>query len=240
MKKMNLYIYIDESGIIPKPETKVSDNDNFIMAAVITTEQHKLKRHFRKGIKNLINGNDKYAKELNENSEIKGSHIPENKKTIVFEKIFNNCADYTEIGIIQLHNKYADDKFKLVPARSFNYLLWKFLIRYYSKYRKKVDEPIENIYLYIDERNVAQKAKYDLKNYLEMKNFELPKPLFNNIYIEYVDSSTNSLVQFADMVANSYYRWLKFGEKGTIPKTIEMINTLLVNGKIFEYPIDNE
>ena len=95
---MNLYIYIDESGIIPKPETKVSDNDNFIMAAIITTEQHKLKRHFRKGIKNLINGNDKYAKELNENSEIKGSHIPENKKTIVFEKIFNNCADYTEIG----------------------------------------------------------------------------------------------------------------------------------------------
>lgn len=73
-----------------------------------------------------------------------------------------------------------------------------------------------------------------------MKNFELPKPLFKDIYVEYVDSSTNSLVQFADMVANSYYRWLKFDKSGTEPKTISMIEPFLVNGTVFEYPIKNE
>lgn len=237
---MDLYIYVDESGIIPKPQTQLPDNDIFIMSLIITTEHDKLKRHFRAGIKKLIKSNQKYAQEIQTNSEIKGSHLKESKKVCIFEKVFNNCRDYTEIGIIQLYNSIADDKFKLVPARSFNYLLWKFLIKYYFKHKRIVNESIERVYLYIDERNVAQKAKYDLKNYLEMKNFELPKPLFKDIYVEYVDSSTNSLVQFADMVANSYYRWLKFDKSGTEPKTISMIKPFLVNGTVFEYPIKNE
>lgn len=233
---MDLYIYVDESGIIPKPETQDPNYNNFIMSVIITTERDKLKRHFRKGVLKLTKSNKEHAQEMQINSEIKGSHLSESEKVVIFEKVFSNCKDYTEIGIIQLHNFSADDKFKLVPARSFNYLLWKFLIKYYFKHKRIVDKPIDNIHLYIDERNVAQKAKYDLKNYLEMKNFELPEPLFKNISVEYVDSTTNSLVQFSDMVANSYYRWLKFGKSGTEPTTISMINSFLVNGTVFEYP----
>lgn len=72
-----------------------------------------------------------------------------------------------------------------------------------------------------------------------MKNFELPNPLFKNVSVKYIDSTQQSLVQFADMVSNSYYLWLSFGRVGTMPKSLQLLNAMLVNHSIFEYPVVN-
>ncbi len=234
---MDLYIYIDESGVIPKPHVKVGKNDCFVLSIIITTQKDKLKRKFRTGMTNFIKRHTEFKKEFCDNKEIKGSHIKEKYKPIIFEKICKHCSNYTEIGIIQLHNSLADDKFREVPARAFNYLLWKFLIRYYFKHSKIVTDPVDTIHFIIDERNIAPKATHDLAGYLEMKNFELPTPLFKNVSVKYVDSSQFNLVQLADMVANSYFRWLRFGQTGSMPASIQILNSILVNGEIFQYPL---
>lgn len=237
---MDLYIYIDESGVIPKPHVKVGSNNCFVLSVIITTQKDKLNRKFKAGMNNFIKKHPEYKDEFNKNKEIKGSNIKEKDKPIIFEKICNHCSDYTEIGIIQLHNNLADDKFREVPARAFNYLVWKFLIRYYFKHSRIITKPVDSVWFFIDERNVAPKAIHDLTGYLEMKNFELPQPLFKNVSVKYVDSSQNHLVQFSDMVANSYFRWLRFNKKGSVPISIQILDSMLVNSKIFEYPEIND
>ena len=123
---MDLYIYIDESGVIPKPCTKVKENDCFVVAMIISTQKDKLNRIFKSGLVNLLKNHKEYREEFENNKEVKGSNIKERNKPIIFEKILKRCSDYTEIGIIQLHNSFADDKFREVSARAFNYLIWNF------------------------------------------------------------------------------------------------------------------
>lgn len=236
---MNLYLYIDESGTIPKSETIVDKDDCFVLGIIISSCPVKIRRCFRKGIVNLTNKFDKYKQELDISGEIKGSNVREKHKEMIFSRVYDKHSDTWELGIIRLHNKSASNNFRENSARAFNYLVWTFL-RYYFTHNKILTEPVEKIYLTIDERNVASKSRYELEGYLQMKNFELSvstnTSLFSEARVKYVDSSTESLVQMADMVANSYYRWLGHGESGSKPNSISMLETKLVNDCIFEYP----
>lgn len=232
---MDLYIYIDESGSIPKPHIKVRDNDCFIISFIITNKPSKISRKFRKGIVNLCKRFPECQSELNMYKEIKGSHIDEKSKSIIFQKIYDKCNEFLEIGIVQLHNSKAEDKFRQFPTLAFNFLVWKFL-KYYFARQSICAEEVENIHLIIDERNVASNAKHDLEGYMEIENFKLNNPLFLSVSVNYVDSKNESLVQFADMVANSYWRWLRFNKSGTKPNSIRVLNSLLVYNSIFEFP----
>lgn len=235
MLVLDLYIYIDESGTIPKPSVSVKDTDCFVLSLIITSKPSILSRKFRKGIVELCSRYPDYKTELNEHKEIKGSHIEEQNKSVIFNYFYDKCFDIAEIGIVQLHNSKAEDKFRQYPTRSFNFLVWKFL-KYYFKCQKICREKIETVHLIIDERNVATQARHDLAGYIEMENFKEDVPFFDSVVVNYVDSKNESLVQLADMVANSYWRWLRFNKSGTEPNSIKMLNPLLVDKRIFEFP----
>lgn len=232
---MDLYIYVDESGTIPKPGTPVNNTDCFVLALVITSKPSKISRKFRKGIVEICNRFSKYETELKNNNEIKGSHLLEREKAIIFEHFYDKCFETSEIGIVQLHNAKAEDKFRRQPALSFNFLVWKF-INYYFARQKICYEDVDTVHLVIDERNIASEARHDLQGYIEMENFKKDIPLFKGVTVNYVDSTNESLVQLADMIANSYWRWLRFKKSGSTPKSIEMINPMLVDNRIFEFP----
>ena len=235
MTALDLFIYIDESGTIPKPSVLVNDTDCFVLSLIITSKPSKLSRKFRKGIVEICNRYPEYQTELNDHKEIKGSHVSEENKAVVFDYFYDKCFEIAEIGIIQLHNSKAEDKFRKYPAQAFNFLVWKFL-SYYFKRQRICKEEINTIHLIIDERNVATEARHDLAGYIQMENFKQDIPSFKSVNVSYVDSRNESLVQLADMVANSYWRWLRFNKSGTEPNSIKMLNPLLVNYRIFEFP----
>lgn len=232
---VDLYIYVDESGTIPKPHTSVKDNDCFVLSLIITSKPSKISRKFRKGIVDICGRFPEYQTELNEYHEIKGSHVSEKRKSIIFQHFYDKCCDTVEVGIVQLHNSKVEDKFRRFPALAFNFLVWKFL-KYYFARQTICKEEVDVVHLTIDERNVATNARHDLEGYIEIENFKLDKPLFSSVKVNYVDSKNESLIQLADMVANSYWRWLRFDKLGTEPNSIKMLNPLLVDNHIFEFP----
>ena len=237
---MDLYVYIDESGTIPKSQINIDENSCFVLGIVITTAPIKIQRKFREGIVDLTTRFERYKNELKLTGEIKGNNVKEREKAIIFKHVYNKHPDKWEIGIVRLYNKFVHERFRENSARAFNYLVWTFL-HYYLNHSKLVAGSVKNVFLVIDERNVASNARYELEGYLQMKNFESSEnnhcqPLFEKVFVKYVDSSTESLVQMSDMIANSYWRWFSHGESGTKPRTIEMFETKLVNECCFDYP----
>ncbi len=106
MEKLDLSMFIDESGSITK--TNISSNRYFVIAILFTRKFGRLKRYFQKGIASLIQ-NPKYKEMLESNGEIKGSKLSETKKKSIYERIIRNCANDFELGIIVLDNHYTTD-----------------------------------------------------------------------------------------------------------------------------------
>lgn len=233
-EKFNLSVFIDESGSITK--TNVSHNKYFIIAILFTHDSVKLKTNFRRGISRLIK-KKKFKDILDANGEIKGSDISEIKKRIIYDKIFKNCKDDFEIGIIVLDNSYTTEQFIKNHARTFNYILQLFFdnsFRHASKYVNYVN----NMYIILDEQNIATDAKYTLDGYLE-QHFTVLNPLCNHFDVKYADSKNHSLLQFIDFVSNTFYRNIEKHNKDSI-ENVKKFLPYLCGGKIFDFSTNHD
>lgn len=214
---MNLYI--DESGSI---NNHTPNNKYFIIALIYPTDKDRLKRTYKrfvssnhdrllaldqdkphpvtgkivkKGGKMFQNGNF---------HELKGSQFDRKMKQQFVD--FFCRKPYFEIYYIKVSNQLLTDQFCENTARVFNYTL-KLAIEYFIR---KAFLPNENCSLQLDERNERTETKYFLENYLNTELF-MNGTINGKFDVVYFDSSTNSLIQIADVFANLLYSHLQTG-----------------------------
>lgn len=233
-EKFNLSVFVDESGSITK--TDISHNKYFIIAVLFTRNSKKLKTQFRRGISDLIK-KKKYANILSKNGEINGSEVSEKKKKPIYDLILNKCNGDFELGIIVLDNTYTTDKFIENHPRTFNYILQLFFDNLYRTSSKYANDT-RDMYIILDEQNIATDAKYTLDEYLE-QHFTIFNPLCNHFDVKYADSKNHSLLQFIDFVSNTFYRNIEKHDKESI-SNVKNLLTHVCGGRIFDFSTNHD
>ncbi len=234
MEKSNLSVYIDESGSITK--TNVSHNKYFIIAILFTRNSKNIKTQFRRGISKLIK-KEKYKKLLEENGEIKGAEVSETRKKPIYDLILNKCKDTFELGIIVLDNTYTTEGFIKNHARTFNYILQLYFDNLYRASSKYANDT-KDMYIILDEQNIATDAKYTLDGYLE-QHFTVLNPLCEHFDVKYADSKNHSLLQLIDFVSNTFYRNLEKHDKTSI-ENVKNLLTHVCGGRIFDFSTNHD
>lgn len=222
--------FIDESGIIKKGD--LTSPDFFVIGMAFTNNEKHIKKVFTK--KRLKQLTESEIEELKETREIKGSHMSEARKAPIYEALVEKCADDLEIGIIVLDLKAAESRLKQSSSRAFNFLIARYLSKYYRIHSKFSDA--SSIDLFVDERNVATGAKFTLEEYLNTE-YNIEDPICDeNISVQYLDSKNRNLIQLADFLANTFYRAYKKNDKDA-RSNVELLTPLLCNGKVFYFPL---
>lgn len=233
-KTQDLSVFIDESGSITK--TDVSHNKYFIIAILFTRNSRQLKTQFRRGISDLIK-REKYKNILSENGEIKGSEVSETKKKPIYDLILDKCKDMFELGIIVLDNTYTTEEFIKNHARTFNFILQLYLDNLYRSASKYANDT-RDMYIIIDEQNIATDAKYTLDEYLE-QHFTIFNPLCHHFDVKYANSKNHALLQFIDFVSNTFYRNLEKHDKTSI-ENVKNLLTHVCGGRIFDFSTNHD
>ena len=234
MEKIDINVYIDESGSITKKD--IEHHKYFVIAILFTRNSQRVKRYFKKGIASLTQ-NAKYREYLKSKGEIKGSEVTETKKLEIYDRIIRNCKDDFEIGIIVLDNNYTTDTFIKNHARTFNYILQVFfdvLFRNSSKYANT----ILNMHMVIDEQNIATDADYTLDGYLNQQ-LNIVNPICNHFDVTYVDSKYHPLIQLIDFVSNTFYRNLEKHDKTSI-QNVKLLQDCLCGKRIFDFSTNHD
>lgn len=222
--------FIDESGSIKKGS--LTSPDFFVIGMAFTDNERHIGKVFTK--KRLKQLTESEIKELKETREIKGSHMSEARKAPIYRALVEKCADDLEIGIIVLDLKAADSRLKQSSSRAFNFMIARYLSKYYRKHSKFCDA--SNMGLFVDERNVATGAKFTLEEYLNTE-YNIEDPICDgDISVQYLDSKNRNLIQLADFLANSFYRAYKKNDKDA-RSNIALLTPLLCNGKEFFFPL---
>lgn len=208
-KKMNIYIYSDESGVFDH-----LNNDYFVFGGIIcfgTKEKDSWCRKYSH-VESVIRKSGNYDKDY----ELKASKITNAEKGKIFRSLnnaFKFCVLIKEKELLAqiFENKkhkqrYLDFAFKIVLKKCFNLLI-----------KTKILNPddVDYIYVNVDEHNTATDGKYELRENLlnEFKcgtfNFELDHfydpifPKIKDVVVEFCDSSKTRLVRAADIIANN-------------------------------------
>lgn len=234
LEKSDLSIFIDESGSITKNDIK--HHKYFIIAILCTKNSKKLKTQFRKGISSLIK-NPKFEKILKENGEIKGTEVTETQKFDVYERIVRRCKDEFEIGIIVLDNNYTTNEFIKNHARTFNYILQMYFDNLFRSQSMYIGS-IKDIYMIIDEQNIATDADYTLVGYLN-QHLNLINPICNHFDVKYSDSKNHLLIQLIDFISNTFYRNIEKHDRTSI-KNIHLLMDNLCGGKFFDFSPEHD
>lgn len=209
---------------------------------MIFTDNHiKLERAFKKENLKLSKRYELLGKKLKANNEIKGSDIKEKRKTELYQKMVEKHGDLFEIGLIVLDNNYASDQLSSVKARCFNFLIQEYMTCFYKKHSKFMNNKnfvCKNMSFIIDERNIKSEAKHRLREYL-IDHLNAYNPVCtNSINVAYTDSKNKVLVQFADYVANTFYRNLMKNEESYT--NTDILSKKLCNESIFIFPIKSD
>ena len=120
------------------------------------------------------------------------------KKVFKKERLF-------EIAVIVLNNKKATVKFRSNSSRVFNYLIKTFLNKHFKKNSKYKN--VNQMHFVIDERNVATESKYTLQEYLNTELNLVETFSQEDIRVHYYDSKNYLLLQLADFISNTFYRY---------------------------------
>ena len=229
-----LYAYIDESGSIVNANNATKRTESFVIAIIITDNPVFVKKVFKRERLKAIKTETYLKEELAKNKELKGSLVPEIIKYRIYEKISNKCVGNFEYGIIRLNNKKSYDYFKANKARVFNFLLKLFLShRFRNLTRFKEFDKFE---ICIDERNVATKSLNTLEEFLET-SINLNGSLFpKGISVSYCDSKSQLLVQLADFVANTSYRYFFDPEDTNYKNSFSLIKKDCIGNKEYTFP----
>lgn len=189
----------------------------FVVAMVrVLDKQQALKAY-----KRFVSSNIEELKKLDKDRVLKNGKIKEGGKMFLdgkFKEIKGSQLDaFTkkkfisflakkksiEVIFIKLDNSKLDDVFCSNTARAFNYPL-KLAIAYYIKHGVL---PNEECILQLDERNERTETKHFLAEYLNTE-LVLGEECKGPFVVQYYDSSTNRLIQIADVFANWYYSHL--------------------------------
>lgn len=226
----NLSAFVDESGSVKKGA--LLQEDFFVIALIFTDNEKFLNKVFKKKRFQILSEEERTV--LSETKEIKGSDISESRKKEIYEALHEKCSGNFELGIIVLDLKRADDKLKQVPSRAFNFLIARYLSKFYRPHSKF--STANDIAFFVDERNIATGAKFTLEEYLNTE-YNIEDPICGgNISVRYLDSKNRYLIQLADFIANTFYR----AYKKKYPDAWENVNLLkdvLCNGKVFYFPV---
>lgn len=233
-EKQSLTAFIDESGSITK--TDIEHNKYFIIAIIFTRNSSRIKRYFKKGIASLMK-NKKYKEIMNNNGEIKGSEVSETKKYKIYDRIIRNCKNEFELGIIVLDNNYTTKEFIRNHARTFNYITQMFFDNSFRNCSMFKDT-VSNMYLIIDEQNIATDAEYTLDGYLN-QHLTVLNPLCNHFNVTYSDSKNHALIQLIDFVSNTFYRNIEKHDKTSI-QNIKLLQNNLCGKRIFDFSTNHD
>ena len=228
------YFYVDESGSITKEHAQ--EFPYFIVALVRVLDKQKLKRKFKRFVSSNL---DKLKAQdcKNKMFDINGKFI-ELKGNCFSPELKTKFIDYFsqeklfEVYYIKLVNALASTSLCQNKARCFNYLIKEALFYYYNhEYFDK-----SSCCFQIDERNVRTEAKYLLQEYLntELHGYDI---ISEDIQVAYFESSTNYLIQIADVFANFYYSHLL---TGNYLDKIKKLKKKKILRHIFTFPLQNK
>lgn len=221
-------IYFDESGCIHWNAPK----DYSTIAMVIPENKERLKKlhkifckKYKKqllelDIENKMFQNGKFK-------ELKGFCFDVDMKKEFLEFFFQKNA--LKVMFIRINNRKLTETFCSNSARAFNYIVVRALT-----YMDNQGMLNDSVYLHIDERNVRTDTINFLQEYAIME-LCIAKNNARTIQAKYYDSSSNKLIQIADVLANIYFS----NANEFNNNLVDEINTIYRNGyviKFFEYP----
>lgn len=194
-------IYIDESGSMTTQFAK--HYPYFVIAMVVAKDKQKLKKVYKRfvskhheklrctDLKNKMFKEDKFF-------ELKGSCLTKELKISFLDFFCQN--DLFEVYYIRIKN--TDIRYGLYnnTARAFNFVLKNSL----QKLLETGFLPNDDYYLHIDERNEKPNSIHDLEGYLNIE-LHTGHGLAGEFKVKYYDSSSNPLIQIADVFSNTYY-----------------------------------
>lgn len=229
---MNIYIYSDESGVFDKIH-----NDTYVFGGIIVIENNNkqiLSRKYSKAERDIRRSNPKYR-----DIELKATNLSNKYKVKLFRSLNNEYKFATIINQSKVYDdfykhkkskqRYLDYAYKIGVKKAFQQLI-----------KEKVIDPNEvtGLYFYIDEHTTATDGVYELKESLETEfkigvtNFKfnkVHKPIFKNLKhvdVKFCNSSKNTLVRAADIIANRVYYLCK-NDKQKLLKTSNLNCTYL-------------
>ncbi len=224
-----LYAYIDESGILQKNNNP--KHQYFIISIVLTEKPKELVRVFKRSLLKSIKDDEMLLNTLTKNKEIKGSEFPEIRKSKIYSDLRSSTI-VSELGIIVVDTLKIKDKFKENAARSFNYLLLLFFLNYMKSNNKHPS--CTKLTLFIDQRNVAAKAIYTLKEYLNTELVMVKSIYKEDFEVCYCDSKSQPLIQLSDYIANTTLRY--FHNNNTEVKTnVAILKPNMTNNTFFMF-----
>lgn len=195
MKIVNLYI--DESGNLGHGEGRY-----FLICALDILEEKKKTITRRAG---RVIEKYKQNRNIHKSKEIKGWQLKEEGRKELISKILDHDVKVRYIVLDKLYTtillQKADDK-----NACYNYL-----IQLLVKRIIEINEDLETINLYLDNRSVKVGNRLSLKPYLYNKlvleqleeKIDVKRIEFN---INYLESKTCYLIEWADIISNSLYK----------------------------------
>ena len=233
MELNDITVFVDESGTIGKG--KINRDDYVIVTLLLVRDEdvEHLKKVFKKERLKVVNKKAILKEHLKLNKEIKGSELSETEKSQIYKRIVEKCGDKFEIAVIVLNNKKATVKFRSNSSRVFNYLIKTFLNKHFKKNSKYKN--VNQMHFVIDERNVATESKYTLQEYLNTELNLVETFSQEDIRVHYYDSKNYLLLQLADFISNTFYRYQQKNvqeAKGNVGLLLNQTSTR----KVFKFP----
>ena len=233
MELNDITVFVDESGTIGKGIIK--EDDFFIITLLFVKDEdvNHIKKVFKKERLKIVNKKEVLKQQLKNNKEVKGSELSETEKRKIYEKIIEKCGDKFEIAVIVMNNKKATVKFRSNSSRAFNYLIKIFLEKHFKK-RSKFKK-VNQVSFIIDERNVATESKYTLQEYLNTELNLMETFSEKDITVHYYDSKKYLLLQLADFISNTFYRYKQ--KNNTESKdNVEILLKQTSTNKMYKFP----
>lgn len=205
---MNIYVYSDESGVFDKVHNRI-----FVFGGLLFLSKEDKEVFTRKYIhaENVLRSNGNYENA----SELKASYISNTDKAKLFRST-NKCYRF---GIVIHQDKMLDKIFdnKKSKQRFLDYAFKIGLKRYLLKLMNDgvfSASDVETINVCVDEHSTATNGIYELRELLlqEFKHgtfncnwstyFPPIFPGMKDITLQYFDSSKQTLIRAADIIAN--------------------------------------
>lgn len=236
---MNIYVYSDESGVFDHLH-----NDYFVFGGIICFSTKERNDNARKysHVEKVIRESGKYP----EDYELKASNITNAEKGKIFRSLNNvfkfsvsireKALNFSIFNSKRHKQRYLDYAYKLVLKKCFETLIKQGYLN---------PDDVDYIYVYADEHSTATDGKYELRENLlnEFKfgtfNFEWDKyfdpifPRLKDVCLQFADSSRDTLVRAADIVANHCYH-IALGNGGTVKEQRNMFSFLLPDTVVVE------
>jgi hypothetical protein len=194
--------FIDESGSIPKYYSKKRRNRYFVISFVHTDDPNRIKNVYNRTLRKLKREFPDFFKGLTNPNEPKGSEYYPFMKLFIVGELFR----LTDIKLAHMvvDNTQIEERFRVSPARSFNYLVKLVINQFPLTFNDK-----RRLELHIDNRNTAIQNLSELEGYL-FKELVLHENRVKDVSVKYHDSKYSRPVQVADVFANIYYQRFRY------------------------------